>query len=323
MGVSIGIDIGGTKIAGGLVDENGAIVSRARRETPAQHTAEIVEATVALVEELGRRAGELGQDIHATPVGVACAGYIDAEGANVLFAPNIAWRHEPLREELIRATGHRVVIENDANAAAYGEFVCGAGRTVQHMVMVTLGTGVGGGIVIDGELFRGSHGVGAEIGHMRVVPRGHLCGCGNRGCFEVYASGSALVRDARALVGSGAVEAARLREMCEGDPAQLKGADVTAAAHEGDPAAVGLLSEIGRWLGEGAASLAAVLDPELFVIGGGLADAGDLVLDRARTAFAEELTGGAHRPSARFVAAQLGNDAGVIGAAVLAREGRA
>lgn len=321
MTLSIGIDIGGTKIAGGLVDSGGTIVRRARRDTPAQEPDAIVAATVELIDELGAAARAGG--VEAPKVGVACAGYIDKQGANVLFAPNIAWRHEPLRARLEEATGHAVVIENDANAAAYGEFLHGGGADVDDMVMVTLGTGVGGGIVLDGELMRGSHGIAAEIGHMRVVPGGHLCGCGNRGCFEVYASGSALVREARELVASGAPEAARLREACAGDPEALRGAHVTAAAQEGDAAALALLSEIGRWVGEGCASLAAVLDPAVFVIGGGLAEAGDLVLGSARIHFADELTGGGHRPSPRFVVAQLGNDAGVIGAAALAERGRA
>lgn len=321
MNVSIGIDIGGTKIAGGVVDSEGRIVERARRDTPAQDADAIIAATVDLINELSDAAGSHGFD--TTKVGVACAGYIDREGATVLFAPNIAWRHEPLRAQIQEATGKDVVIENDANAAGYGEFLFGGGTHVDDMVMITLGTGVGGGIVLGGEVFRGSHGVGAEIGHMRVVPHGHLCGCGNRGCFEVYASGSALVRDARALVESGATKAARLSELCGGVPADLKGSHVTQAAEEGDEASIALLAEIGRWLGEGAASLAAVLDPQLFVIGGGLAEAGDLVIEPARTAFAGELTGGGHRPSARFTVATLGNDAGVIGAAALALRGRA
>ena len=321
MTLSIGIDIGGTKIAGGLVDDGGALVARARRDTPAQAPGDIVAGTVELIRQLSVEAAARGAE--PVKVGVACAGYIDRSGSTVLFAPNIAWRHEPLRAELERATGHGVVIENDANAAAYGEYRFGGGAAAADMVMITLGTGVGGGIIFGGEVFRGSHGVGAEIGHMRLVPHGHLCGCGNRGCFEVYASGSALERDARALVAAGGADAARLRELCAGDPERLLGRHVTQAAQEGDGAARALLAQLGRWLGEGAASLTAVLDPELFVIGGGLADAGDLVLEFARVAYADELTGGGHRPGARFAIATLGNDAGVIGAAALAREGRA
>lgn len=321
MPLSIGIDIGGTKIAGGLVTRNGEIVRRARVSTPAQDADAIVAGCVDLIAELREDASRRGE--LSPKVGVACAGYIDKAGSTVLFAPNIAWRHEPLRQRLVRDTGLDVVIENDANAAAYGEFRFGGGAEVRDMVLLTLGTGVGGGIILDGRLWRGSHGVGAEVGHMRLVPGGPLCGCGNRGCFEVYASGSALVREARSLVRSGVPEAVRLSQLCGGDADVLAGRHVTDAAYEGDPGARRLLADLGRWLGQGMASLAAILDPELFVIGGGLSQAGDLIMDSARTAFAEELTGGGHRPGPRFVLAALGNDAGVIGAAALAREGRA
>ena len=318
--VSIGIDIGGTKIAGGLVSDSGEIIARSRRETPATDPEAIIQASADLIGELARAA----QSHHSEPVkvGVACAGYIDAGGSTVLFAPNIAWRDEPLQGRLQERTGLDVVIENDANAAAYGEFLHGGGREATDMVLITLGTGVGGGIVLGGKLLRGSHGVGAEVGHMRVVPGGHRCGCGNRGCWEVYASGSALVREARELVRSTSPYAATLRDMCDGDAERLTGRDVTAAATDGDPAAIELLGEVGRWAGEGMASLAAVLDPQLFVIGGGVADAGELVLDPAKRAFSSQLTGRGHRPEPRLTLATLGNDAGVIGAASLAREGR-
>lgn len=321
MALSIGIDIGGTKIAGGLVSPDGEIVHRARRETPAKDASAIIDACVDLIQELAGIAGD--NDGERLPVGVACAGYIDKSGSEVLFAPNIAWRHEPLRERLTERTGLDVVIENDANAAAYGEFLHGGGAKANDMVLITLGTGVGGGIVLGGQVLRGSHGVGAEVGHMRVVPNGHRCGCGNRGCWEVYASGSALVREARELVRSTSPYGARLREMCDGDAEKLTGRDVTTAAGEGDPAAIELLGEVGRWAGEGMASLAAILDPEVFVIGGGVADAGELVLEPATRAFESQLTGRGHRPEPSLTLATLGNDAGVIGAACLAREGRA
>jgi glucokinase len=168
---------------------------------------------------------------------------------------------------------------------------------------------------------RGAFGVAAELGHMRVVPDGLRCGCGNRGCWEQYASGRALVREARELVASGTPHAARLSELCAGDPAELSGPDVTRAATEGDPAAVELLADLGTWIGEGAASVAAILDPELIVLGGGVSDAGALLLDPAHAAFRRQLTGRGYRPEARFALARLGNDAGMIGAADLAARG--
>src|ERR1035437_9239947 len=170
-----------------------------------------------------------------------------------------------------------------------------------------LGTGIGGGVVIDGVLMHGAFGVAAELGHMRVVPGGFRCGCGNRGCWEVYASGTALVREARELVVTGTPLAARLVELCGGNPEALKGPDVTRAAVEGDPAAVELLADLGVWIGEGLASVAAILDPELFVLGGGLSEAGALLMDPALGAFRRQLTGRGHRPEARFALASLGN----------------
>lgn len=234
------------------------------------------------------------------------------------FSPNLAWRDEPLQARLESALGLPVSIENDANAAAWGEFRFGAALEATNVVMVTVGTGIGGGIVVDGVLMHGAFGVAAELGHMRVVPGGVRCGCGNRGCWEMYASGNALVREARDLVNSGSPLAARLVELCEGDPAALRGPDVTRAAVEGDPAAVELLADLGVWIGEGVASVAAILDPELVVLGGGVSEAGALLIDPALAAFRRQLTGRGHRPEARFALARLGNDAGMIGAADLA-----
>lgn len=310
MTTSIGIDVGGTKIAAGRVDEGGHIVARARRSTPAQSPDEIAAAISELIEELSTP--------EDTAVGVACAGYIDRAGTTVLFSPNLAWRDEPLKERISARTDLTVVIENDANAAAYGEFVHGAGRDLEHMVMVTVGTGVGGGIVIGGRLLRGAFGIGGELGHMLLVPGGRLCGCGNRGCVEAYGSGTALTRDARELVRGGAPFGKRLRDVCNGDADTLTGSMVTDAAIEGDAASIDLLAQVGNHLGEAAASMASLLDPEGFVIGGGVAAAGELLIDPMRSAFARSLTGRGYRPVASFTSAKLGNDAGVIGAAALA-----
>jgi glucokinase len=311
MPVTIGLDIGGTKISGAVVDAQGVILAKGRKRTPAHDPAAIVEAAAMLIQELS-----LEHKIDA--VGIACAGFIDRAGATVLFAPNLAWRDEPLKERLEQVLDLPVVIENDANAAAWGEFRFGAGSEADDMTLVTVGTGIGGGIVVDGVLMRGAFGVSAEVGHMRVVPDGIRCGCGNRGCWEQYASGSALVREARELVASNTPHAARLSELCGGDPAALSGPDVTRAAVEGDPAAVELLADLGAWIGEGVASLVAILDPELVVLGGGVAEAGELLIEPAVTAYRRQLTGRGHRPEATFALASLGNDAGMIGVAQLA-----
>jgi glucokinase len=312
---TIGLDIGGTKIGGGVIDSCGVILTKGRRDTPALDPASIVQEAASLVRELSAE-----HKIDA--VGVACAAFIDRAGSTVYFAPNIAWRDEPLQQHLESAVGLPVTIENDANAAAWGEYRFGAAAEAGNMVMVTVGTGIGGGIVVDGVLMHGAFGVAAELGHMRVVPGGVRCGCGNRGCWEMYASGNALVREARDLVISGSPLAARLGELCGGDPAALSGPDVTRAAVEGDPAAVELLADLGVWIGEGVASVAAILDPELIVLGGGVSEAGPLLIDPTLAAFRRQLTGRGHRPEARFALAKLGNDAGMIGVADLASQAR-
>jgi len=312
MALTVGIDVGGTKIAGGVVDDHGVVLATARRESPATDT----DAIEASIEDL---VGELRASFEVTAVGVGAAGFVDSKRSTVLFAPNLAWRDEPLRADLERRVGLPVVIENDANAAAWGEFSFGAGEDVSDSLLVTVGTGVGGGIVLNGELHRGAFGVAAEIGHMRVVPDGRICGCGNRGCWEQYASGSALVRDTREQARQGSLIARTLVDRAGGDVEAITGPLITEAARDGDAFAAEQLASLGRWLGEGIASLAAILDPEVVVIGGGVSEAGDLLLDPVRAHFTANLTGRHYRPALQVRAAVLGNQAGMIGAADLAR----
>ena len=312
MSLACGIDVGGTKIAGGVVDEDGKILEELRVESPATDAEAIEEAIAGLVTELRSR--------HAIEtVGVGAAGYVDKARAVVLFAPNVAWRNEDLKGELEKRVELPVVIENDANAAAWGEFRYGAAHDADDLLLVTVGTGVGGGLVLDGEVYRGANGVGAEIGHMRVVPDGVPCGCGNLGCLESYASGTALVREVRAAASSGDPAAGPLLERAGGDASLVTGPMVTELAQGGDALCREHLAALGTWLGQGIASLAAVLDPGLVVVGGGVSAAGDLLLDPARSAFADQLTGRGHRPLAEIRPATLGNRAGLIGAADLAR----
>ncbi|WP_225868998.1 MULTISPECIES: ROK family glucokinase [unclassified Nocardioides] len=310
-GLTCGIDIGGTKMAGAVVDAAGRVLAEARVESPATDPSAMEAAAAALV------AGFAAE--HAvTAVGVGAAGYIASDRSTVLFAPNIAWRNEPLGADLARLTGLPVVVENDANAAAWGEFRYGAGRDVDDQLMVTVGTGVGGGIVIDGRLLRGAHGVGAEIGHLNVVPDGTLCGCGNHGCLEQYGSGTALVRAAREAAASSLL-ARDLVDRAGGDPAAITGPMITTAAQAGDRFAIEQFEQLGRWLGHGIASLVAVLDPAVIVIGGGVSEAGELLVAPLRASFEHELTGRGYRPTPEIRLAELGNRAGVIGAADLAR----
>jgi glucokinase len=318
--LAVGVDVGGTKIAGGVVDARGEVLRRARRDTPSTDSKAVQDAIAELVAELRTAvSADLAPDEDVCAVGIGAAGFVDAARATVLFAPNLAWRDEPLRAEVAARVGLPVVVENDANAAAWGETRFGAAAGRENAVCVTVGTGIGGGVVVDGHLLRGRFGMAAEFGHMRVVPEGVQCGCGQFGCWEQYASGRALVRRARGLVTAGTPASGRLRELCGGEPADLTGPMVTAAAAAGDPASVGLFAELGDWLGAGLASLAAVLDPGCFVIGGGVAEVGELLLGPARESFRRRLPAGSHRPLAEILPAALGNDAGIVGAADLAR----
>jgi glucokinase len=308
---TVGIDIGGTKIAGALVNEAGQILRDLKVPTPANDPAALQAAVVTMVEEL--RSGE-----QVSAVGVAAAGFIDANQAVVYYAPNLSWRNEPLKEKLEAELGLPVVIENDANAAGWAEYRFGAGAGYHHMMMLTIGTGVGGAIVANGELFRGGFGIGAELGHMNFIPKGKLCGCGQHGCLEQYGSGTALLTSAKELVASGSEEANRLKELSDSVP-ELTGNEVYQAIQEGDPGALRLLTELGSNLGLAVASLVAVLDPEIVVIGGGVSAAGQLLLEPIRAAYLEHLPARGFRPELKIVRAQLHNDAGVVGAADLAR----
>ncbi|WP_250291979.1 ROK family glucokinase [Frankia sp. CiP1_Cm_nod1] len=311
----IGVDVGGTKVAAGVVDGSGTVLSSLRRPTPSQQPAAVADLIGEVVDEL--RAAVAPRPVQA--VGIGAAGLIDRDRSRVLFAPNLAWRDEPLRDEVSARTGLPVVVENDANAMAWGEYRFGAGRGEPDLVCVTVGTGVGGGIVLDGRLYRGRFGLGGEIGHMQLVAGGRLCGCGNRGCLEAYGSGNALVAKARELVTTSPAAGRRLLELAGGEVGVLRGPSVTEAALEGDPLAVKCFEDVGTWLGRAMASLASILDPGLFVLGGGVAEAGDLLLAPARAEFANSLSARRHRPEARIVTAQLAARGGIIGAADLAR----
>ena len=316
---AIGIDIGGTKVAGGLVDVDGHITHRARRDTPHRSKSpSVVEDTI--VEVVAELMQVVGPETVAA-VGIGAAGFVAADRATVVFAPHLSWRHEPLQEALQKRIDLPIFVDNDANAAAWAEWKFGAAQGETHLMMITLGTGIGGGILIHGQVQRGRFGIAGEFGHMQVVPGGHRCECGNRGCWEQYASGNALVREARSLFSANSPIASDLLDRVEGVPGNLTGPLITQAARDGDPTACELLAEIGNWLGVGIANLAAAFDPGTFVIGGGMSAAGDLLLASARDTFKRQLTGRGYRPEARIVAGALGNDAGLIGAADLARWG--
>jgi glucokinase len=312
MRLAIGVDVGGTKELAGVVDEDGRILERGRQNTPKTDPQAIAEVIAGLVNSL-----RPGHEIEA--VGIGAAGWLDLERANVLFAPNLIWRNEPLKDRVSKLVDLPLVVENDANCHAWAETKFGAARGQRDVMAVILGTGIGGGIVLDGSLYRGGFGIAGEIGHVRVVPDGRLCGCGNRGCWEQYASGNALVREAREMAKLAPASLPYLLTAVHGDVDAINGPLVTEAANAGDEGARQCLDVVGRWVGQGLADLATILDPGCFVIGGGPAEAGPLLMDPARESFLHTLTGGAYRPHALVVRAELGSAAGLVGAADLAR----
>jgi glucokinase len=316
MGLTIGVDVGGTKIAAGVVDDDGTVIETTRRDTPDTDDQATGAAIVELIRDLGAR-HEVGA------VGIGLAGYIDRDRSTVRFAPNLSpnvqWLDVPLGRRLSAAVDRPVVVENDANAAAWGEFVFGAGRDTEDFLLVTVGTGVGGGLVSGGQLYRGAFGIAAEIGHIRVVPNGLECPCGQYGCLEQYASGRALVREARDRIIAKEPEAETLSHLVGGNPGLLTGPMVTEQARRGDPLSAEIFADVGRWLGEGIATLIAVLDPGMIAIGGGVADAGDLLLEPARRALERSVTAAKFRRHGDLRLARLGGAAGMIGAADLAR----
>lgn len=300
---AIGLDVGGTKIAALRIDATGTVRARADRATPAADAA----ATLAAIEAC---VGDLLED-DVVGIGAGVAGLVASGPGVVRFSPNTAWGELAVGERLGRAFGLPWRVDNDATIAAFGEHRFGAGRGSRTMALVTVGTGIGGGFVLDGRPFVGANGFAGEIGHVPLDPEGPACGCGKRGCLETLASGNAIGRYGReaatrdpssALARSGPVDA-------------IDGRLVTRLAEGGDGAAREAIARAGRWLGVGLAALVDVIDPDVIVVGGGAADAGDLLLEPARAALATGVVGAGHRPAVPVVPAALGNDAGAIGAA--------
>jgi len=313
MAFSIGVDVGGTKVLGGVVNEHGIVLAHARRDTPRQGGS-------ALTQAIADVALELMKDYDVESVGISAAGFVSSDRKTMLATPNIAgWNGVNLDKELGVLIGLPLVIENDANAAAWGEARFGAAVNEDHMMMLTIGTGIGGGVVVNGQLYRGAFGVAAEFGHMRVVPDGHLCGCGARGCFEQYASGNALLRHAREAISASPEVARNLLALGDGTVAGLTGKHITDAARQGDAVALAAFNTTAQWLGAGIASLCVVLDPACVVIGGGVIDAGEILLGPTREAVERNMPFAGKHPSPRIIAAELGNEAGLVGAADLAR----
>jgi glucokinase len=306
---TVGLDIGGTKVLGVLLDAQGTVLKEQRRLSPHAGVDALVATSIAIVEELAEP---------GSAVGVGAAGLVSHDG-EILYSPNLPTvQQAPLREALASATHHPLVVDNDANVAALGEIAYGAARGRQHALLVTLGTGIGGGMLLNGALYRGAHGFGAEIGHITIQVGGPVCACGERGHWEAIASGSALGRMARELVEQG--HGAQILAAAGGAVAQVTGVHVEEAARAGDADAIGLLGAYADNVALGLASLANILDPEIIVIAGGLVELGPLLFDPLAESFLRHVEGGAYRPKIPIVPAELGERAGAVGAAVLARD---
>lgn len=301
----VGVDLGGTKVAGIRMDETGEILAREERPTPDQADP-ILDELIRLIDALA--------DASTAAVGVGAPGMIDFPAGALRFAPNLPLRDVPLRDLIGERSGLPCVVDNDANAAGWGEYRFGAARGHDHVLLLTVGTGIGGALVVGGRLERGAHGFAAEIGHIIVEPNGPECGCGNRGCWEQVASGKAL--DLLAAGDAARDPSGQIAQLAEGG--QPTGRHASRAARMGDDYARAIFAEVGRRLGEGIAGLVNVLDPEIVVVGGGVAEEGDLLLEPARRAFRESVEAVEYRPEVPIVMAELGNEAGAMGAAALA-----
>ena len=310
--VTIGVDIGGTSVRAGVVDRYGTVLDTARAPTPTGEAA-LDAAIVSAVSGLAIRH-------RVTAVGLAVAGFVTTDRRSVMFAPHLAWRTAPVADRISDRLGLPVVLEHDANAAVFAEHRFGAARGARVALLVAIGTGIGGGLLLDGKVFRGAYGVAPELGHLSLVPGGRPCPCGKTGCWERYCSGTALSATAVELLARHPGRSTVLDREVAGDKRAVTGRKVAAAAREGDPLAQRAMAELAMWLGEGLALVADIYDPEIVVIAGGVSESAPLFLDEAREHYKKRITGAGYRPLARIRTAQLGDDAALVGAAALAAD---
>lgn len=293
--VAVGVDLGGTKIAAGVVDADGNILRRAEMPSDIDDAEGVSEQIRELVKQLGADG--------ITGIGIGAAGIVDNGTGHYYYGPNTGLRDVDLGAMAAEVTGMTVKIDNDANCAAWAEHRFGVGEGCDNFMCVTLGTGIGGGLVLGGQRYRGTHGGAAEIGHMMLDPDGPRCGCGRHGCWEQYASGLALERMGREALGR-----------------EIRGPEITQAARDGDELARGLVKELAQWIGIGLGSLVNILDPGKIAIAGGIVRDWDLFESRAVFAMRDQIEASDRRPVPEVVAAKLGADAGVVGAALLVLE---
>jgi glucokinase len=315
--LTVGVDIGGTNIRAGVVDADGEVLDTVHAPTP-RSSRSLDRALENVIRELmGRHT--------VTGVGLAIAGFLTSDRKTVRFAPHLPWREAKVGKTLGARLELPVVLEHDANSAAWAEYRFGAAKGGENVAIIAIGTGIGAALLIKGKLYRGSHGIAPELGHIQVVPDGRSCACGKRGCLERYCSGTALVDTAIEILSSEPMlphspfSASPLARDIRLDPGSVSGRRITAAAQDGDPLGQMVLSEFARWLGITLALVSDIYDPDMIVIGGGVGSSAPMFMDEAREHFATLITGAGHRPLARIRRAQMGEAAAMIGAADLAR----
>ena len=308
--LTIGIDIGGTKISAGVVDSSGNLIDSSRCSTPAEGGKELISSVINLIKEFNKKYEIKG-------IGISIAALISSDYGTIVGAPNIANLSKlNFVNEIKEEFELPIIIENDANAAMWAEFKFGNAKSLNPVMFFIIGTGVGGGLVIDGKLFKGVNGIGAEFGHMCVVPNGLSCGCGSKGCLEQYASGGALIRYANEALLANPYKSEEVLSFGEG---KLSGTALTKAAKAGNELALAAFSKQADWLGLACASYSLIIDPQAIIIGGGVVDAGELFLAPVRAAMRKYMPFAESHVPPKIIAAKFGNDAGLIGAADLVR----
>jgi glucokinase len=308
--LTIGIDIGGTKISAGVVDSSGNLIDSSRCSTPTEGGKELISSVINLIKEFNKKYEIKG-------IGISIAALISSDYGTIVGAPNIANLSKLNFVNEIKVEFELpIIIENDANAAMWAEFKFGNAKGLNPVMFFIIGTGVGGGLVIDGKLFKGANGIGAEFGHMCVVPNGLLCGCGSKGCIEQYASGGALIRYANEALLANPDKSEEVLSFGEG---KLSGTALTKAAKAGNELALAAFSKQADWLGLACASYSLIIDPQAIIIGGGVVDAGELFLAPVRAAMRKYMPFAESHVPPKIIAAKFGNDAGLIGAADLVR----
>ena len=311
--LTIGIDIGGTKVLGGVVDNLGNILETTRKDTPKSGGDDLYKTICDVITELKSKYQLAG-------IGISCAALISSDRRTILSSPNISnWNSISLGDQLEKEFSLPIVVENDANAAMWAEYKFGNAKDFNPVMFFIIGTGMGGGFVVDGQLYRGAYGIGAEFGHMKVESNGILCGCGVTGCIEQYASGSALMRYAKNEIANHFAQGQELLNFGDGTLAGFTGSDLTKAAKAGNKLALSAFNTCADWLGRAIASYTLILDPAAIIIGGGVIDAGELFLAPVRDSINKYMPFADSHPAPKIIAAKFGNNAGLIGAALLVR----